>query len=100
MRRLLLILLLVVPGLLVVTASGTFALLDWRQLQLAYDHYRAVTASGADLRAVTVAYQAQDIHRINLVADGVWALQGALIFAVGLVGVCLLPRAKGERAHA
>lgn len=92
MRHWLLILLLLVPGLLVVAAGGHFALLDWHQLQLAYAHYRTVAASGADLRAVTIAYQAQSIHRTNLFADGVWALQGALIFAVGLVGLCLLPR--------
>ncbi len=95
MRQLLLIVFVVVPGLLVVGVSGYFALLDWRQLQLAYEHYRAVAASGADLRAVTVAFGAQDIHRTNLFADGVWALQGALIFAVGLVGLCLLPRLRG-----
>jgi hypothetical protein len=92
MRHLLLTLLLIIPGLLVVAVSSHFAVQDWRQLDLAYDHYRAVAASAADLRAVTIAYQAQDIHRTNIIADGVWALQGALLFAVGLVGLCLLPR--------
>jgi len=94
MRHALLITLLVVPGLLVVAVSGYFALQDWQQLQSAYDHYRTVAASGADLRALTAAYQGQEIHRTNLFADGVWALQGALIFAVGLVGLCLLPRQR------
>jgi hypothetical protein len=91
MRQLLLTVLLL-SGLLVAAVSGHFALQDWAQLQLGYDHYRAVAASSADLRAVTVAYQAQEIHRTNLFADGVWALQGGLIAAVGLVGLCLLPQ--------
>jgi len=94
MRHLALILLLIIPGLAVVAVSGHFALQDWRQLQLAYDHYRTVVATGADLRAVTIAYQAQSIHRTNLFADGVWALQGAVVFAVGLAGLCLLPRSS------
>lgn len=90
MRQLLLVVLLIVPGLLVALASGYFALLDWHQLREAYAHYRVVSVAG-DMRALFIANAAQETHRINLFADGVWALQGVMIFAIGVVGLCLLP---------
>jgi len=67
---------------------------DWRQLQEAYRLYQSAVASGADLRGLFVANAAQETHRMNLFADGVWALLGAFLFGLGLVGVCLLPRRK------
>lgn len=91
-RIALLVIVLMLPGLIVLGVSTHFALLDWRQLQDAYAHYRTVVASGADLRAVFIANAAQETHRLNLFADGVWALQGALLAGVGLVGLCLLGR--------
>lgn len=69
------------------------ALLDWGQLQADYDHLRAVSASDANLREVFVAREAQDIHRVNLAADGTWFLLGALLMGPGVHGLC------GARAH-
>lgn len=92
-----LVVLLMLPGLLVAAVGGYYALVDWHQLQEAYGHYRAVVASEAGLRAVFVANAAQETHRVNLFADVVWALQGALLFGVGLVGVCLLGAERRER---
>lgn len=91
-RRATLALLLLLPGLAAVAAFGGIALLDWRQLQLDYRHYQTVAASGADLRTLFAAWAAQDIHRTNLFADGVWTLLGALLAGLGVHGWCLLPR--------
>lgn len=98
MRHLLLLILLVLPGLMVAAVSVHYALLDWEKLREAYAQYRQIAASGADLRAVFVANAAQETHRLNLFADGVWALQGLMVFGIGLVGLCLLPRRARSQA--
>jgi len=51
-----------------------------------------VSASEADLREVFVAWAAQDIHRVNLAADGTWFLLGALLMGLGVHGLCRRPR--------
>lgn len=84
----LLLLLTVLPGLVGVVVFGYYALADWSALQAAYRHYAQVAVNSPDLRAVFVAEAQQNIHRINLFADGVWALLSALLGAVGLHGLC------------
>jgi hypothetical protein len=64
-----------------------YALVDWAALQTAYHHYEQVAAGAGDLRAVFVAETGQNIHRINLFADGVWALLSAILGAIGLHGL-------------
>jgi len=86
--------LLVVPGLIVAAVSAHYALQDWRQLLDAYSQLRAVMSSDAPLRELYAANVAQEIHRINLFADVVWALQGAILFGLGVCGLCLLPLAR------
>jgi|GEM_PF-791508 hypothetical protein len=78
----------VLPGAAGVLVFGYFALVDWAALQDAYAHYRQVAASdAADLRAVFVAEAQQNIHRVNLFADGVWTLLSAILAAIGLHGL-------------
>jgi hypothetical protein len=82
-----LLLLAAIPGIVGVLTFGYFALVDWSALQTAYAHYHQVANSSADLRAVFIAESNQNIHRVNLFADGVWTLLSALLMAVGLHGV-------------
>lgn len=87
-RKLILILFLVIPGALVAAICGYFALADYAQLQKGYAHFQSVASSGSDLRTVFVAYAGQDVHRTNVFAEGVWALMGLIIAALGLLGLC------------
>jgi len=95
-RAVVLVVLLVIPGLVVAAVSAGFALQDWGQLVEAYAQFRAVAASEAPLRELYAANAVQEMHRVNLFADVVWALQGAVLFGLGVCGLCLLPMA---RAH-
>ncbi len=97
-RRVALILLLVIPGIVVMAMSGYFALLDWAALQDAYAQFREVRASDAGQRALFAAWAVQDIHRTNLAADGTWFLLGGVIFAIGVHGLCVLAREAGPHA--
>lgn len=75
-----------------------YALIDWSALQAAYAHYAQVVAGGGDLRAVFVAETAQNIHRINLFAEGVWALLAAILAAIGLHGMAVPNRLPARRS--
>jgi len=84
----LLLLVLVLPGLAGVIVFGHYAFVDWKALQEAYHFYQRVALSDSDMRQLYVAETDQNIHRINLFANGVWALLSAILGAVGLVGIC------------
>lgn len=90
-RRVILLLFLVVPGIMVTAISIHFALLDWSQLQTAYNEFHKQVMIGAGMRDLFVAEAAQNIHRLNLFAEGVWALLGAILAGIGIYGLCLLP---------
>lgn len=85
----LLLLLTLVPGLIGVCVFGYYAFVDWATLQVAYAHYEQVAGKSPELRAVFVAEAQQNIHRLNLFADGVWTLLSAILGAIGLHGLCL-----------
>ncbi len=88
MRKLLLLLLTVVPGVAGVIIFGYFSLKDWDSLQIAYREYARVIADSSDLSVLFVAEAQQNIHRINLFADGTWTLLSAILSAIGVHGFC------------
>ena len=96
-RRIILLLFLVVPGVMVTAVCIHYALLDWAQLQTAYNEFHRQAAIGAGMRDLFVAEAAQNIHRLNLFADGVWALLGAILAGIGIHGLCLLPARSAAR---
>lgn len=89
LRQWLLFLLLVAPGVGGFLFCMHYALLDWAELQKAYAHFARVTSSSSEMSVLFVAEAKQNIHRINLFADVVWALMGALIAAIGIHGLCV-----------
>lgn len=90
MRHIVLWVLLVIPGLAGIVIFGFYALQDWAALQEAYRHYIQVAQGSSSMPALFIAESAQNIHRVNLFADGVWALQSAVLGAVGVHGLCVL----------
>ena len=66
-----------------------FALLDWAELQRVYAHFARVAGSSNDMSVLFVAEARQNIHSINLFADVVWALLGAILAAIGIHGLCV-----------
>lgn len=82
----------VVAGVAIALGCLYGALLDWRELQRAY----AVFASlrDADLKTLFVAEARQNIHRINLFADVVWSLLGAMWATMSVIGIIILKSNK------
>lgn len=90
LRQWLLLLLLIVPGVVCFLVCMYYALQDWAALQRAYANFERVAGISSDMSTLFVAEAKQNIHRINLFADGVWALLGALIASVGIHGLCAI----------
>lgn len=79
-------------GLLTTIVCGGYVLADWTRLSAAYAQFEHLSSTGADLRALFVADAVQNVHRLNCFAEGLGVLIGLLITALGLHGLCLLPR--------
>ena len=73
-------------GLAGVCIFGYYAIVDWNALQIAYVHFEAIAQHATDLRTLTVADSEQNIHRINLFADGAWTLLSAILSTVAFTG--------------
>ena len=74
-----------VLGLTGMAVCFYYAALDWRELQRAHAFF--VSVAGADLKTVFIAESKQNIHRINLFADGVWALLSAILSVLCALGI-------------
>jgi hypothetical protein len=91
LRHQLLLVLVVLPGVAGFIGFGYYALIDWGSLQKAYGYFNTMAQNKATLEILFVAEAQQNIHRINLFADGVWTLLSGVIAAIGLHGICTIP---------
>jgi len=73
-RQWLLVLLLVIPGGFCFLVCMYYALQDWDALQKTYANFERVAGTSSNVSTLFVAEAKQNIHRINLFADVVWAL--------------------------
>ena len=89
MRQAILFFVLVVPGVFCFLFCMYFALQDYAALQKAYTQFARVAGSSTDMSVLFVAEARQNIHRINVFADVVWALLGAIVAAIGIHGLCV-----------
>jgi len=82
----------VLLGLVAVLVSGYYLRLDWAALRAADARFEQLARQNAALNALFIAQTRENIHRINCFAEGVGALLGGILAAIGLHGLCLLPR--------
>lgn len=97
MRQWVLFLGLVVPGMVCFVVCMYYALSDWAELQKAYAHFAHTVSTSSSMSTLFVAESKQNIHRINLFADVVWALLGAIIAAIGIHGLCVNSQNQSNR---
>ena len=98
MRTWVLILLLVVPGLAVMAACAYYLLGDWQGLNATHARFEGLVAQNADLRRLFIVWAQEDLHRINVFAEGVGFLLGALLAGLGVHGLCVMPRVRIKAA--
>jgi hypothetical protein len=89
MRALVLFLLVVLPGLAAVGVCGYYLFQDWSALITAFARLERATAAG-DMRAILAAQAYDGVYRLNAFADGVGVMLGAILFGIGVHGLCLL----------
>jgi hypothetical protein len=77
---------MVALGLAGVAFFGYFALQDWAALQKNYAQFARLTPQSS-VGAILLADARQNIHRINVFADGTWTLLCAIIAAIGVHGL-------------
>lgn len=92
LKVVLLVLFTIVPGVIVAGVGGYYSLQDWTKLQETYGHFQQLSGANADFKTLFVAESVQNIHRINLFAEGVWSLLGAVLVGIGLHGICCMPK--------
>jgi hypothetical protein len=83
--------LIVLTGIAGAAIFGYVALKDWALLRAAYREFDTVALNSTDMSSLFVTEARQNIHRINLFADGVWTLLSAILAAIGLHGLCTRP---------
>jgi len=71
--------------------SGYNLLHDWAALRIAFTRFEQLAARPASLNALFVAEARQNLYRLNCFAYGAGVLLGAILAAIGLHGLCLLP---------
>jgi hypothetical protein len=94
MRYLLLAIFTILPGVLGVLIFGYHALADWRDLQQAYIPFANAVQGKASLETLFITEAMQNIHRINLFADGIWTLLSMIISSIGIHGICTVPKTR------
>ena len=95
MRILVLLVLVVLPGFAAGSYSAYYTLIDWAALGVAHQRYVEVAKlPNATLKDLAIAEAAENRHRLNCFAEGVGVLLGGVIMAVGVHGLCTLPRAS------
>ncbi|BDI28520.1 hypothetical protein CCAX7_005710 [Capsulimonas corticalis] len=98
--QLTLFLLVVSPGAVITAVCGFYVFQDWAALSRTFHTFETLSAGKSDLRSVFVAESMQNVYRINCFAEGVGALLGAVIMAIGIVGMCLCGRPQSGVTHA
>ncbi|MGF1523114.1 MAG: hypothetical protein ACFBSF_12435 [Leptolyngbyaceae cyanobacterium] len=79
---------LILPGAIGAAIFGYYALIDWDALQKAQVAFELAAQQSAGLNTLFVRATQQNIHRINLFAEGVWFLLSTIVIAIGLHGFC------------
>ena len=90
MRKVAFYLAAVLPGLCAVAVCGFFLARDWAALGVAFARLEKAAAA-RDLAGLAVAQAFDSVYRVNCLADGVGLMLGAVLFAIGVHGLCLLP---------
>ena len=87
--------LLVLSGGTSAAVFGSCALGDWAALQTAYARFEEVARASPTLPALYLAESRQNVHRLNLFAEGVWTLLAAILAGIGPHGLCAPARRNG-----
>ena len=86
-RKLILFVLLVVPGSAVAIASAWWGINDFKALTAANQNFQKLADRGASQSELFVMAHRENTHRINVGFDGTWLLLGGILAGMGILGM-------------
>ena len=96
-RSLALLLSAILPGLGAAGLSAFYLMPEWTTLDASHRNFQRVASETPTVQALLVAEAAENRHRINCFAEGVGVLLGGVMVAIGVHGLCFLPKEQPER---
>ena len=87
LRKVILVLLLVVPGSATVIASTWWGVNDFAALVKANQHFDQLVSRGASQKDLFIASHRENTHRINVGFDGTWIVLGSILTGMGILGI-------------
>jgi hypothetical protein len=87
MKNLVFFTLLIIPGSIGAILSGYWGYADWIRLTEAERNFQQLVISKANQRELFIAAHRENIHRLNVAAEGVWIGLGLITTGVGLIGI-------------
>ncbi|QYO62595.1 hypothetical protein [Leptolyngbya sp. 7M] len=92
MRAVALLVLVVFPGFGFTAVSTYWLWRDWAALTASHQRYMQVATANPTQTDLMIAAAAENRHRINCFAEGVGVLLGSVVWAIGIHGLCTMPR--------
>lgn len=86
-RRLILFLLLVLPGSAVVLLFTYWGIRDYMVLVSANQRFTELANQGSSQRDLFILAHRENTHRINVGFDGTWILLGGILAGIGILGI-------------
>ncbi len=87
MKNLAFFALLIVPGLAGALLSSYWGYADWIKLTEAERNFQQLVITKANQRELFIAAHRENIHRLNVAAEGVWIGLGLITTGVGMMGI-------------
>ncbi len=87
MKNLVFFTLLIVPGLTGVLLSGYWGYADFVRLTETERNFQQLVVTKANQRELFIAAHRENVHRLNVAAEGVWIGLGLLVVGVGMLGM-------------
>lgn len=89
MKKVILVILLVLPGTLGIGVSSYWAYFDNIALNKADEYFQELVQQGASDRELFITAHRTNTHRLNVAIEGVWLGLGFILVGMGLLGINL-----------
>jgi hypothetical protein len=86
-RKIILFLLLILPGSAVVAIFTYWGCRDYMALVAANQRFTKLANQGASQRDLFIVAHRENTHRINVGFDGTWILLGGILAGMGILGI-------------
>jgi hypothetical protein len=79
--------LLIIPGFTGAILSGYWGYADFARLTEAERNFQQLVVNKANQRELFIAAHRENIHRLNVAAEGVWIGLGLITAGIGMMGI-------------